>query len=336
MILIVGGAGYIGSHVVKELVKTHQIVVLDNLSTGHSWAINNEAIFIEGDLGDEALLYNIFSTYPIKGVMHFAANSLVGESVQNPLKYYENNVQSTLILLKSMLHHCVNHFIFSSTAATYGIPDVDVITEESVANPINPYGRSKWMIEQILSDFALAYGMSYVILRYFNAAGADPLGEIGEAHNPETHLIPITLQHLLGQRESVTIFGNDYNTLDGTCLRDYIHVADLARAHIMSLQGLQNGKIQNSTYNLGNGKGYSVKEIIETCEKITGKQATVIFGERREGDPAKLVASSVKIERELGWKANLDLEKMITDAWNWHKNYLNLDSNPTTKKFALR
>ena len=318
MILVVGGAGYIGSHLVKELVKEREVVVLDNLSTGHQWAIDEKATFVQGDLGNEKDLEQVFSTYNIEAVMHFAANSLVGESVVDPMKYYENNVSATLTLLKAMKKYDVKNFIFSSTAATYGIPEVDIITEETPTNPINPYGRSKLMVEQVLEDYAKAYGMHYVVLRYFNAAGAYETAEIGEDHNPETHLIPIILQHLMGQRESISVFGSDYPTPDGTCIRDYIHVTDLATAHILALEALLSGKKETATYNLGNGLGYSVKEVIETCEKVTGKKANAIMSDRREGDPAQLIASSEKIDRELGWKAKYNLEDIISSAWKWH------------------
>lgn len=318
MILVVGGAGYIGSHLVKELVKEKEVVVLDNLSTGHRWAVDERAVFVEGDLGNQADLDRVFSTYRVEAVMHFAANSLVGESVVDPMKYYENNVAATLTLLKVMKKYEVRNFIFSSTAATYGIPGVDIITEETPTNPINPYGRSKLMVEHILRDYAGAYGFQYVVLRYFNAAGAYDTAEIGENHDPETHLIPIILQHLVGERQSISIFGSDYNTPDGTCIRDYIHVTDLARAHILALDALLTGRKATATYNLGNGLGYSVKEVIETCEKVTGKTANSLMAERREGDPARLVASSEKIFNELGWKAEYSLEKIIASAWKWH------------------
>ncbi|WP_066368661.1 UDP-glucose 4-epimerase GalE [Neobacillus fumarioli] len=319
MILVVGGAGYIGSHLVKELVEKEDVVVLDNLSTGHREAVDNRAVFVKGDLGNEEDLLMVFRSYPIKAVMHFAANSLVGESVTDPLKYYQNNVAATLTLLKVMMKFKVKNFIFSSTAATYGIPEVDVIDESTATNPINPYGHSKRMVEQILADFAKAYGLRYVVLRYFNAAGAHPSAVIGESHDPETHLIPIVLQHLLGEREQVSVFGSDYETPDGTCIRDYIHVTDLAAAHILALEALVSGKKTAEIYNLGNGLGYSVKEVIETCEKITGKKATVEITDRRPGDPARLVASSEKIYNELGWNAERNLEQIIKDAWKWHQ-----------------
>ncbi|MFA1737498.1 UDP-glucose 4-epimerase GalE [Lysinibacillus fusiformis] len=319
MILVVGGAGYIGSHFVKELVKTQDVVILDNLSTGHGWAVDARAIFIQGDLGDPATVQHIFDTYKIEAVLHFAAYSLVGESVINPLKYYENNVVATLNLLKMMKQNQINKFIFSSTAATYGMPSVDIIDEETPTYPINPYGQSKLMVEQILADFAQSYGMKFVVLRYFNAAGAYETAEIGECHNPETHLIPIILQHLGGQRESISVFGTDYDTPDGTCIRDYIHVTDLANAHLLALEALLENRIETATYNLGNGRGYSVKEVIETCEGITGKKAKVQYVERRSGDPARLVADANKIYSELGWKARLDIQDIIKSAWFWHK-----------------
>lgn len=324
MILVVGGAGYIGSHLVKELVQKMPVVVLDSLSTGYEHLVDEKAIFVKGDLGDKELLSHLFETYDIKGVMHFAANSLVGESVVEPLKYYKNNVAATLNLLETMVKHHVNNFIFSSTAATYGIPNTDFITEDTPTNPINPYGRSKLMVEQILSDFAEAYGLNYVVLRYFNAAGAHESGMIGEKHDPETHLIPIVLQHLLGEREKISVFGTDYDTPDGTCIRDYIHVTDLAHAHILALEALLEGKIKTATYNLGNGKGYSVKEVIEMCEKVTGRKATIEYTDRRPGDPAQLVASSEKIYRELGWKASYQLEEIISSAWKWHLKNKNI------------
>ena len=318
MILVIGGAGYIGSHTVKELVKEFEVIVLDNLSTGHRSSVDERAIFIEGDLGNEEDLRKIFSTYKIDAVMHFAANSLVGESVVDPQKYYTNNVGATLTLLKSMMEYNVKKFIFSSTAATYGIPETHLLTEDSKTEPINPYGRSKLMIEQIVADYHKAYNMNYVVLRYFNAAGAYETGEIGESHDPETHLIPIILQHLLGEREKISVFGTDYDTKDGTCVRDYIHVTDLANAHILSLKSLLSGSNEKATYNLGNGTGYTVKEVIDMCEQVTGRKAVIDYSDRREGDPAQLVASSKKIADELGWKAERNLEEIIASAWKWH------------------
>lgn len=319
MILVVGGAGYIGSHLVKELIEKEKVVVLDNLSTGHREAVDSRAIFIEGDLGNEEDLQKVFSSYPIKAVMHFAAYSLVGESVVDPLKYYQNNVSSTITLLNVMLRNNVKNFIFSSTAATYGIPEVEIIDERTRTAPINPYGHTKLMIEQILADFSKAYGLHFIVLRYFNAAGAHESAEIGESHNPESHLIPIILQQLLGQRDKISVFGSDYDTEDGTCIRDYIHVTDLANAHMLALEALLTKDKSTEVYNLGNGLGYSVKEVIETCETVTGIKANVELTDRREGDPASLVASSEKIFSELGWKAERNLEKIIGDAWKWHQ-----------------
>lgn len=320
MILVVGGAGYIGSHLVKELVETQRVIVLDNLSTGFIDSVESRAVFIQGDLGSEEVLESVFSKYPIEAVMHFAANSLVGESVVDPLKYYQNNVAATITLLKVMIKYGVKNFIFSSTAATYGIPNVDMIEENTPTNPINPYGQSKLMVERIVADFSSAYGLNYVVLRYFNAAGAHASGEIGEKHDPETHLIPIILQQLLGHRENISVFGDDYDTPDGTCIRDYIHVTDLAEAHILALESLINGKNKAATYNLGNGQGYSVKEVIDMCEIVTGKKANVVIADRRKGDPAVLVASSERIHEELGWKAKRNLEEIIENAWEFHKN----------------
>ncbi|ANU27611.1 UDP-glucose 4-epimerase GalE [Planococcus versutus] len=317
-ILVCGGAGYIGSHTVKELVNTYDVVVLDNLTTGFEKLIDSKATFVKGDLGDQVVLDEIFTTYKIDAVFHFAANSLVGESVEKPLTYYRNNVGATLVLLEKMIEHGVKRFIFSSTAATYGIPNTDIITEETATHPINPYGRSKQMIEQILADMAHVYDFHYIVLRYFNAAGAHESGEIGESHDPESHLIPIVLQHLLGQRKKISVFGTDYETADGTCVRDYIHVTDLARAHILSYEGMADGRVANNVYNLGNGAGYSVNEIIRTCERLSGKQATIDYAPRRAGDPAILVASSQKINEEIGWKPDFDLTAIIASAWKWH------------------
>ncbi|WP_088012301.1 UDP-glucose 4-epimerase GalE [Gottfriedia acidiceleris] len=324
MIVVVGGAGYIGSHTVKELLdQGHEVVVFDNLSTGHLESIDRRAIFEKGDISNNEDIERLFTKYSIEAVMHFAANSLVGESVANPFKYYQNNVAATLTLLEKMIQYKIDKFIFSSTAATYGIPETDIITETTLTSPINPYGRSKLMIEQILHDFYNAYGLKYVVLRYFNAAGAHISGEIGEDHNPETHLIPLVLQNLLGIRETISIFGTDYDTPDGTCIRDYIHITDLAQAHILALLSLQNGTKSNEVFNLGNGKGFSVKEVIETCEMVTGKKANIVLAERRAGDPAKLVASSQRIFEQLGWEAKYSLEEMIQTAWNWHRSHPN-------------
>lgn len=320
MILVVGGAGYIGSHFVKELVQSHDIVVLDNLSTGHRWAVDDKAIFVQGNLGDSQVVQRLFDSYRIEAVLHFAAFSLVGESVQDPLKYYENNVVGTFNLLKLMKENNINNFIFSSTAATYGIPQVEIIDEQTSTSPINPYGHSKLMVEQMLRDFSKSYDLNYAILRYFNAAGADESAIIGESHTPETHLIPLILQHLLGQRDSISVYGTDYDTPDGTCIRDYIHVTDIAKAHMIVLDQLLAGKKLNTIYNLGNGNGYSVKQVIDMCEKVTGKKANIQYVGRREGDPAKLVANAQKIYNEIGWQAQQDLKSIIKSAYKWHSS----------------
>lgn len=318
MILVVGGAGYIGSHVVKELIdQNKKVIVLDNLSTGFQFAVDSRAIFIKGELGNRETLNSIFTKYKISAVMHFAANSLVGESVTNPMKYYLNNVSATLFLLSVMMEHQIKKFVFSSTAATYGLVQEELITEKTAVQPINPYGHSKLMIEQILSDLHQSNGLRYVTLRYFNAAGSHPDQTIGENHDPETHLIPIVLQHLNGKRKNITIFGQDYDTADGTCIRDYIHVCDLANAHILALNGLLDQKIKAEIFNLGNGKGYSVKEIIQVAEKITKNKAEVLLGSRREGDPSRLVASSEKIQKTLGWVPQYSLHEIVQHAWNY-------------------
>lgn len=317
-VLVCGGSGYIGSHTVKELVAKYEVVVLDNLTSGHISLLPDGAIFEQGDIGDKTVLDRIFSKYNIDAVFHFAASSLVGESVKNPLKYYSNNVSATLMLIQKMIEYGVTKFIFSSTAATYGIPDTELITEETATFPISPYGKSKLMVENILMDIAKVQKFEYIILRYFNASGAHISGEIGERHDPETHLIPIILQHLLGESEKISIFGKNYDTRDGTCVRDYIHVTDLANAHILAYEGLLSGKVKNKVFNLGNGEGYSVKEVIETCERISGQSAIIDYAKPRPGDPAVLVASSELIERELGWKPKYKLEEIVESAWKWH------------------
>lgn len=320
MILVVGGAGYIGSHFVEELVKERDVLVLDNLSTGFRRLVNKKALFIEGELGDQELLASIFQTYDIAAVVHFAAASLVGESVVNPKKYYDNNVVATLKLVNVMIAHNVKTIVFSSTAATYGITEEGAISEETAVEPINPYGRSKVMIEWILEDYHKSYGLNYVALRYFNASGAHENTHIGELHDPETHLIPIIMQHLLGERESVSIYGGDYPTEDGTCIRDYIHVTDLATAHILSLRSLLAGDVAAQIFNVGNGSGYSVKEVIRLCEEAAGRPATVVLEERREGDPARLVACNRKIEKWLGWCPRYKLTDIVRTAWKWHSS----------------
>ena len=320
MILVIGGAGYIGSHMVKELISHgREVVILDNLTTGHRESVP-DGEFIKGDLGDENLLQRIFKIYPIHTVMHFAAFSLVGESVQFPLKYFENNVSKTITLLKVMLEHGIKRFIFSSSASVYGEPEEIPITENCPVRPTSPYGASKLMVENILQECDRAYGLRYVSLRYFNAAGADESGTIGENHHPESHLIPLVLKAAKGEKENITIFGTDYSTDDGTCIRDYIHVTDLAQAHLLAMDALENGEL-GGIYNLGNSYGYSVKEVIETAGKVTGRQILVVEGPRRPGDPAILVAASEKIKKELGWQPRFqDLETIVKTAWQWHRN----------------
>ena len=317
-ILIVGGAGYIGSHANKALSKKgYKTVVFDNLSRGHKEFVK-WGKFFKGDLADKKQLEACFKKYPIKAVMHFSAFAYVGESVEEPAKYYINNVANTLNLLEVMRAHNVKHFIFSSTAATFGEPIKIPINEKHPQMPINPYGRTKKIIEDILKDYSAAYGLKYIALRYFNAAGCDPDGEIGEKHNPETHLIPLILDAAIGKRKNIKIFGTDYKTPDGSCVRDYIHVADLADAHIKALEYLFKGG-KSDCFNLGNGKGFSVKEVIEAAREITGKKIRIIETQRRAGDPAVLIASSAKAKKALGWKPQFNrLSSILETAWNWH------------------
>ena len=319
-VLVTGGAGYIGSHTVIELIEEkEEVVVIDNLQKGHKGAVLGGR-FYEGDLRDEEFLQKVFSENEIESVIHFAADSLVGESVQDPLKYYNNNVVSTLKLLTKMKEFGVKRIVFSSTAATYGEPENIPILETDRTLPTNPYGETKLAVEKALKWFDRAYGIKYASLRYFKAAGAHISGKIGEDHNPETHLIPIVLQAALGKREVVKIFGDDYNTPDGTCIRDYIHVSDLAQAHILALKKLRNGG-ESDIYNLGNGKGFSVKEVIDVARQVTGVNIRAEIAERRPGDPAVLVASSEKIQKELNWNPKYnELSTIIETAWNWHKN----------------
>ncbi|MDD4967254.1 UDP-glucose 4-epimerase GalE [Halothiobacillus sp.] len=319
-ILVVGGAGYIGSHMVKFLARAgYRVVVLDNLSTGHADAVRYGELIV-GDMADTALLDRLFHSHRFDAVMHFAAFSLVGESVDDPGKYYRNNVANTLNLLDAMVRHQIRHFVFSSTAATFGEPRSDRIDESHPQNPINPYGRSKLMVEHLLADYDAAYGLKSVCLRYFNAAGADPEGELGERHNPETHLIPLVLQAASGRRSHIHVFGTDYDTPDGSCLRDYIHVQDLCSAHQQALQWLQEHQ-QSKQFNLGNGDGYSVLDVIETARKVTGKEIPVLIGDRRVGDPARLVADATLAQQQLGWKPEYpDLVDMIAHAWHWEQS----------------
>ncbi|MBM7556663.1 UDP-glucose 4-epimerase GalE [Halanaerobacter jeridensis] len=319
-ILVTGGAGYIGSHVVKELLATeHQVVTYDNLQKGHQDAVFGGE-FVTGDLADKQLLADTFKKYDIDAVIHLAADSLVGESMENPAKYYHNNLINGINLLDVMIEHDVDKIVFSSTAAVYGEVEEMPITEEIEKEPTNVYGRTKLAFEQVMKDYQQAYDLKHISLRYFNASGADESGEIGEDHDPETHLIPIVLQKVLGQRDELAIFGTDYPTRDGTCVRDYIHVTDLAQAHILAVEALNEGQ-ESTAYNLGNGDGYSVKEVIETASEVVGNNIDAVEGERRAGDPAKLIASSNKIKEELGWTPQYgDLKTIIATAWNWHQN----------------
>lgn len=322
VILVTGGAGYIGSHAVLELQRAgYETMILDNLVYGHQDLVDEvlNTKLIVGDTGDRALLDQLFSTHPIEAVMHFAAYAYVGESVTDPAKYYRNNVFGTLTLLEAMLAANVKKFVFSSTCATYGVPETIPIPETCPQNPINPYGMSKLMVERILADFAAAYDLKFVCFRYFNASGADPQGLLGEDHDPETHLIPLLLQTALGMRESVSIFGTDYPTPDGTCLRDYIHVTDLAIAHILGLEHLLQGG-ESQVFNLGNGNGFSVREVIESTRKITQKEISVVESDRRPGDPPILVGSSEKARKLLGWSPQYaDIDKIVSHAWQWHQ-----------------
>jgi len=318
-ILVVGGAGYIGSHMVKMLLgHGYSVVTLDNLSTGYRDAVLGGK-FVLGDLADRALLDKLFSERKIDGVMHFASFIQVGESVQNPAKYYENNVVNTLNLLDAMVAHDVKRFIFSSSAAVYGEPIRVPIDEAHPKNPINPYGRSKWMVEQMLADYDRAYALKSIRLRYFNAAGADPEGQLGERHEPETHLIPLVLQAASGRRESVQVFGRDYDTPDGTCIRDYVHVTDLCEAHLLALGRLLQGGA-SAAFNLGNGNGFSVQQVIDAAHKVAGETILVKDAPRREGDPARLVADASQARKELGWNPRYsELEMIVSHAWQWEQ-----------------
>lgn len=320
-ILVTGGAGYIGSHACKALAALgYTPITYDNLSNGNAWAVKWGPIE-HGDLLDRGRLDEVIAKYRPGAVMHFAALAYVGESVTQPKDYYRTNVAGTLSLLEAALHHDIKNFVFSSTCATYGIPDVDLICEQTPQEPINPYGATKLIVEGMLRDFERAYGLRWTALRYFNAAGADFEGEIGEAHDPETHLIPLVLDAASGRRKDITIFGTDYDTEDGTCVRDYIHVVDLADAHVLALKAIEAGA-ENNAFNLGVGKGYSVRQVIETSERMTNLKVPVVQGNRREGDPASLVADASKAREILGWQATRsDLDSIVRSAWNWHKKY---------------
>lgn len=320
MILVCGGAGYIGSHVNKELHREgYETVVFDNLIYGHCKAVK-WGTFIEGDLANIEEIESVFRRYEIDAVFHFAAFAYVGESVTEPEKYYYNNVVNTLNLLQIMKKYGCLKLIFSSTCATYGEPERVPITEDMQQKPINPYGSTKLIIERILQDYEKAYGMKYIVLRYFNAAGADPDGEIGESHNPETHLIPLVLDVAGGRSPYIKVFGRDYDTSDGSCIRDYIHVKDLAAAHLLALHHLEHGK-ESECFNLGNETGTSVLEIIDSVKKVTGQEIQVVPVQRRPGDPGKLVGSSKKAREILGWQpVYSQIDEIIKHAWYWHEH----------------
>lgn len=320
-VLVLGGAGYIGSHTVYHLADNgYQVVIVDNLQTGHEWAVHKDAKFYKGDIRDKKFMDSVFEAEPdIDAVIHFAACSLVGESMIDPLKYYNNNLYGTEVLLESMIAHDVKKIVFSSTAATYGEPENVPILESDRTEPTNTYGETKLSMEKMFKWVSAAHGVKFVSLRYFNACGAHPTEGIGEAHNPETHLIPIVLQVANGTREKIMIYGDDYNTPDGTCIRDYIHVMDLAQAHRLAVEYLAAGN-DNNIFNLGNGVGFSVKEVVECARKVTGESIPAEIAERRAGDPAVLVASSEKARSILGWKPEYaELEKIMETAWRWHK-----------------
>ena len=323
-ILVLGGAGYIGSHTVYELIDAGEdVVIVDNLQTGHKGALHPKARFYKGDIRDEKFLDDLFNNEKIDSVIHFAANSLVGESMIDPLKYYDNNLYGTMILLKSMVKNGIEKIVFSSTAATYGEPEKTPIFEKDRTEPTNTYGETKLSMEKMFKWVSKAHGLRYVSLRYFNACGAHVSGKIGEDHSPETHLIPFILQVPNGKREHIGIFGDDYQTPDGTCIRDYIHVTDLAQAHILAVKYLNKGN-ESDIFNLGNGVGFSVKEVIETARKVTGHPIPAKISKRRAGDPALLIASSDKAKSILGWNpSHNSLDEIIETAWKWHKTHPN-------------
>jgi UDP-glucose 4-epimerase len=319
-VLITGGAGYIGSHAVRELRREGlSCVVLDNLSRGHRELAGDAAVVV-GDVGDSALVRRVMVEHRVRAVMHFAAFAYVGESTAEPLTYYANNVAGTVGLLQAMLASDVRHLVFSSTCATYGVPEAIPIDEAHPQRPINPYGASKLMVERILNDADRAHGLRSVIFRYFNAAGADPSGTIGEWHEPETHLIPLALQAAAGRRDAVDVFGTDYPTPDGTCVRDYIHVTDLAQAHVLGLRHLEDGQASD-VFNLGNGNGFSVRQVLETVERVTRRPVASRTAARRPGDPPTLVGSAAKAKRVLGWAPRFEaLEAIVETAWGWHRS----------------
>jgi len=321
-ILVCGGAGYIGSHTVHELVNQGKdVIIVDNLQTGHMKAVNPKAKFYKGDIRDAEFLDKVFSENNIEAIIHFAANSLVGESMEKPLLYFNNNVYGMQVLLESMVKHDIKNIVFSSTAAVYGEPKKIPILEDDETNPTNTYGETKLTMEKMMKWVNKAYGITFVSLRYFNACGALLDGSIGEDHFPESHLIPLILQVPLKKRDAITVFGEDYETPDGTCIRDYIHVLDLADAHIKAVDYLQKGN-ESNIFNLGNGVGFSVKEIIDSAKQATNEDIKVVIGERRAGDPAKLIASNEKAKKILGWEPKYtDVKDVISTAWGWHKNH---------------
>lgn len=321
-ILVLGGAGYIGSHAVHQLLeKEYKVVVVDNLETGHEQAVPSKAVFYKGDIREKEFLRGVFQKEKIEVVIHFAANSIVGESMTNPIKYFGNNVYGTQVLLEVMNEFGVNKIVFSSTAATYGEPKKVPITEDMPTNPTNAYGETKLTMEKLMKWCDTAYGIKYVSLRYFNVAGAREQGEIGEDHATETHLIPLVLQVPLGKREYITVFGEDYDTEDGTCIRDYIHVEDLIEAHILAMHYLENQGDSN-IFNLGSSQGFSVRQIIEAAREVTGHPIPAKIGERRAGDPSTLIASSDKAKKILGWQPKRTLiHQIIADAWKWHQSH---------------
>lgn len=321
-VLILGGAGYIGSHCTYDFIERGlDVVIADNLQTGHIEAVHPKARFYKGDIRDKEFLDDLFKKEKIEAVVHFAASSLVGESMQDPLKYYDNNLYGTMVLLKSMVENNVKKIVFSSTAATYGEPESIPILETDKTEPTNPYGETKLAMEKMFKWANVAYGINFVSLRYFNACGAHKSGQIGEDHDPESHLISIILQVANKKREYINIFGDDYNTPDGTCIRDYIHVTDLAQAHYLAIKFLEENN-KSEIFNLGNGTGFSVKEVIETARKVTGDKIPEVISQRRAGDPARLIASSEKAKEVLGWRPQYtSLEEIIETAWLWHKNH---------------
>lgn len=320
-VLVCGGAGYIGSHCVVALLdKSEEVIVVDNLQTGYKSAVHKDAKLYLGDIKDRGFLDKVFAENHIDAVIHFAANSLVAVSVTDPLTYYNNNVHGSQVLLETMVKHKVNKIVFSSTASVYGEPENIPIVETDKTIPTNPYGETKLAVEKMMKWADKAYGLKHIALRYFNVAGAYQNGGIGEAHNPETHLIPLILQVPLNKRQDITVFGTDYDTPDGTCIRDYIHVMDLVDAHLLALQKLRD-KADSNVYNLGNGEGFSVMEMIEAARRVTNHPIPTVYTERRAGDPSRLIASSEKAKKELGWKPNFTkVDDIIESAWKWHKN----------------